>query len=120
VRPLPDAALVAPEDDSRTVEPRYPIVWRESSGPTFAGSLRLAPSALVLDGTAGDRRRKLEIPYEGLVSLRVASTGPERLGRRPTLLLDEHSGRRLRIAAVGATGIVGEVADALARALTVA
>jgi hypothetical protein len=103
------------------VSERYPIVWREQSGPTFAGSLRLGASGVELDGVApGGKRRRLEIPYEALRGLRVASGGRERLGQRPTLLLDEHSGRRLRIAAVGASGVIGEVADTLARTLSVA
>ena len=50
----------------------------------------------------------------------MATAGGERLGGRPTLVLLDRSGRRFRIAAVGGAGVIGEVADVLARELSVA
>ena len=62
----------------------------------------------------------IAVAYEDLDGLRMATVGDERLGGRPTLVLLERSGRRFRIAAVGGTGVIGEVADVLARKLPVA
>ena len=62
----------------------------------------------------------IELAYDDLDGLRMATGGPERLGGRPTLVLHERSGRRFRIAAVGGAGVIGEVADVLARELPVA
>jgi len=106
--------------DDTDIAARYPIVWREPSGPTYAGSLVLGPDSMTMDGVVNGDRAVIEIPYDDLDRSRMATVGGERLGGRPTLVLHERSGRRFRIAAVGGTGVMGEVADVLARELTVA
>ena len=61
----------------------------------------------------------IELAYGDLDELRITTAGAERLGGRRTLVLHERSGRRFRVAAVGGAGVIGEVADVLARELSV-
>jgi len=98
---------------------RYPVVWCDEAGPTYAGSLVLGPSSLTLDGAMGGARSVVELPYDELVWVRMAGGPRERMRGRPTLLVDAVR-RRLRIAAVSETGVISEVADALTRAMPVA
>lgn len=95
-------------------------MWTESSGPTYAGALLLGPESVTLDGVADGVREVIEVAYVALDGVRMATARDERLGGRPTLVLAERSGRRFRIAAVSGAGVMGEVADALTRELTVA
>ena len=60
----------------------------------------------------------VDLPYADLVRVRMASGGAERVSGRPTLLVESPS-RVLRIAAVAGAGVMGEVADALTRAMSV-
>jgi hypothetical protein len=102
------------------IDARYPIVWcEEAGGPTYAGSLELGQSSFVLDGVARGSRNVVEFPYVDLVRVRMASGGSERVGGRPTVVV-EAGARLVRIAAVAGAGVMGEVADALTRAMTVA
>ena len=72
----------------------------------------------MLDGVAGGERRVVDLPYDGLVRVRMAAGGAERVAGRPTLVVEDGA-RLLRIAAVAGAGVMGEVADALTRAMTV-
>ena len=98
---------------------RYPVVWCEKSGPTYAGSLVLGPSSLTLDGAVGGARNVVELPYSRLVRVRMASGHGERLRGQPTLVVDT-TRSSLRIAAFGGAGVMNEVADALTRTMPVA
>lgn len=118
LRPCADAPHQLLADDI-AIHARYPVIWCEQSGPTYAGSLVLGPTALVLDGVAAGDRAVVDVPYADLARVHMASGGSERVGGRPTLLVE--TGERLfRIAAVAGAGVMGEVADALTRAMTVA
>jgi hypothetical protein len=75
---------------------------------------------MTMDGVANGDRAVIEIFYDDLVELRMATVGADRLGGRPTLVLRDRAGRGFCLAAVGGTGVMGEVADVLARELTVA
>lgn len=59
------------------------------------------------------------MPYRDLVRVQMAPIGVERVRGRPTLVV-EAGGRTFRIAAVVGAGVMGEVADALTREMTVA
>lgn len=104
--------------DHTRIRERYPVVWCEQSGPIFAGSLDLGPASLVLDGVSGGARTIVDLPYRDLVRVRMASGGQERVRGRPTLLIEADT-RLFRIAAVAGAGMMGEVADALTREMTV-
>jgi hypothetical protein len=98
---------------------RFPVVWCEESGPTYAGSLVLGPSSLILDGAVGGARSIVELPYDELEHVRMARRPDARLRGGPTLHVDA-AGRRLRIAVVSEAGAMSEVADALTRAIPLA
>jgi hypothetical protein len=119
LRPLADAGGEGRADDS-CISPRYPVVWCEQPGHTYAGSLVLGPASLTLDGVDGGSRSVVELSYGDLKRVRMARAGKERMRGRPTLVVDVTTGRSIRIAAVAGTGVMGEVADALTRAITVA
>ncbi|HEU0304832.1 MAG TPA: hypothetical protein VFR32_09665 [Gaiellaceae bacterium] len=97
---------------------RYPVVWCEAAGPTYAGSLVLGPSSLTLDGSVGGARSVIELPYDELMRVRAGTRG-ERVRGRPTLLV-EARGRTLRVATLSEAGLMAEVADELTRAMPVA
>jgi hypothetical protein len=99
---------------------RYPIVWCEPAGRSYAGSLDLGSDRLTLDGVSEGDREVVELAYRDLEAVRMAANRAERLGGRPTLLLDAKPRRRFRIAAVGGAGVMREVADTLAHELVVA
>ena len=99
---------------------RYPVVWCLETGHTYAGSLSLGPSALVLDGVDGGDRNVVELSYGDVARVRMAGTREERVRGRPTLIVDARTGRSIRIAAVSGAGVLGEVADALTRSMPVA
>lgn len=117
MRPCADAADRRVADDTG-IRARYPVVWCESSGPIYAGSLDLGPASLVLDGVSSGARMIVDVPYRDLVRVHMASGSAERVRGRPTLLV-EAGARMFRIAAVAGAGMMGEVADALTREMTV-
>jgi hypothetical protein len=98
---------------------RYPVVWIEGSGPTYAGSLVLGASSFTLDGAAGGARGVIELPYSELERVSMARSRGERVRGAPTLVV-EAVGCSLRIAAVSETGVMSEVADKLTRVMPVA
>lgn len=97
---------------------RYPVIWCEQAGLTYAGSLVLGPSSLTLDGSIGGARSVVELQYDELVHVGVAGRR-ERVRGRPTLIVDV-GGRSLSIAFLSEAGVIAEAADALARAMPVA
>ena len=96
----------------------YPVVWCERSGPVAAGSLLLGPTALRLDGVAGGAHATRELRYSELAGVRMAAYGEERLGGRPTLLIEPAGAPALQVASVAGLGVLREVADVLARTMS--
>jgi hypothetical protein len=119
MRPLADATETWLTDDTR-IQARYPIVWFEQPGPTYAGSISLGPASLTLDGVSGGERQIVELAYADLERVRMAGMGDERVSGRPTLVLTARPSRIFRLAAVAGAGVMREVADALTREMTVA
>jgi hypothetical protein len=92
---------------------RYAVTWRPGAGAVHSGRLELAPDRLVLaNGSALDI-----VEYGELRGVRVGRTADERLAGRPTLVLDRRTGEPIRIAAVGQTGIISELAEHLSSRL---
>ena len=91
----------------------YAVTWRPGAGDVHSGRLELAPDGLVLaNGSA------LEIvEYRELRGVRVGRTAGDRLAGRPTLVLERRTGEPLRIAGVGQTGIISELAEHLSSQL---
>jgi hypothetical protein len=94
---------------------RYAVVWSENEGPVYAGSLELGAHCIVLAGRGGYAREcRRKILYEELAEARVERTKVLRLGGRPTLVLEDRTGGRVRIASVESTGVLHELLDRVA------
>lgn len=90
----------------------YAVVWRGPDGVAQPGRLAVADAALRFEGGRG-RLSTLTVPYSDLAAVRPARLA-ERLGGRPTLVLERRDGRRpVRLAAVGGAGTVAELLDRL-------
>jgi hypothetical protein len=91
----------------------YAVVWQSESGTAYAGKLELGEGLLRLDGlsTAGARSR-IVLRYEDLGAVRSARRS-ERLGGRPTLLVERPGLAPLKVASVGGSGLLPELADRL-------
>ena len=96
----------------------YAVVWHEPPHEARSGKLELAESALRLVGTAPDGADEItEIPYRLLERTRVASAPGERMGGRPTLVVERRGEEPIEIASVGGIGVVSELAEHLCRLL---
>jgi hypothetical protein len=91
----------------------YAITWQERESSPHSGKLQLRASGVRLDGRNGAGPVSILIPYAELLSLRFAP-GHDRLGGRPTLVFARQTGGDIRIASVGAAGIMSEVAEQVA------
>ena len=91
----------------------YAVSWEEPDGSPGSGRLELGTDALLLEGRNGGSAVIRAFPYRNMSGLRVARAAHERLGDRPTLIVDLFGGRTLRIAGVAQPGIVSELASRL-------
>lgn len=108
--PLPRAML----SEMAVMQRTYAVTWQEANASLRSGKLALRAGGLSLDGSGnGSGAGALLVPYEDVQAVRFAS-GPERLARRPTLVLARRSRSTLRIASVAHPGIMAEVAERLA------
>ena len=96
----------------------YAVVWHEAPGDARCGKLELTDAALRLVGTSPDGDSEVtEIPYRSLERTSVASAPGERMGGRPTLVLERRGEGPIEIASVGGIGVVSELAEHLCRLL---
>ncbi len=102
-----DAATRAAADD---VVMSYAVLWSDNGGPTMAGKLELRERDLVLDGANGHGVR-ITLAFVDIASARIGRSPGERLQGRPVLVLDDATGRRLRVATLSGVGALHEVAD---------
>lgn len=95
----------------------YAVRWEETEEPPYAGKLELRPRGLRLEARAdggGKGSVVKDVAYEDVSEVRVGRTAQDRIGDRPTLILERRSGGRIRIASVVQPGIVAELAERLA------
>lgn len=92
----------------------YGVVWREDSLPIASGKLELLTDAVRLDGITDGQPTTRELPYDSLVTVRVGRSPVDRLDGRPTLVIERRTGMPIRIASVGQSGVVAELAERLA------
>jgi hypothetical protein len=82
----------------------YAVVWRDPSGVSQPGRLTVGPGALRFEGGRG-RFSARTLAYADVVCARI-STLAERIGGRPTLVIERRAGRPpIRIAAVGQSAV---------------
>lgn len=87
----------------------YAVSWSNGDGTPHAGRLELALDGLVLaNGSAFE-----VVEYGELRDVHVGRSAADRIGGRPTLVLERRAGATLRVAAVGQTGIILELAERL-------
>jgi hypothetical protein len=96
------------------VRTTYAVNWEEQPGTTSAGKLELRPRSLVLEGLGNGKPRTSEISYRDISAVRIARLASDRLGGRPTLVIDRRGGSPIRISGVAQSGIVSELAEHLA------
>jgi hypothetical protein len=91
----------------------YAVTWQETGGSTHSGKLEVRASGISLEGQNGSGPISMLVPYGDVQRIEPAP-GPKRLAGRPTLLLGRRGGGTIRIASVGAPGILSEVAEKVA------
>ena len=97
----------------------YAVIWRKSKldGHVYAGRLELGPDGLMLWGGSGTHRVFERLAYDHFRAVRRARSIRERVGGRPSLVLELVAGGEISIASVGQPGALTEVADRLAAAV---
>lgn len=95
----------------------YAVAWQAGVGESRAGKLELRDQGIIFEGSNGQGPSVTEVPFDDVSRVRVARRPADRLGGRPTLVLERHGTAPIRIASVAQTGIVAELAERLARAL---
>jgi hypothetical protein len=119
IRARSDAASLRP-GEGVPMPTTYAITWDEAGHRPYSGKLELRPRALRLEaGADGDLRTSVvrEVPYDDVTEVRVGRTALDRIGDRPTLIVERRAGAPLRIASVVQPGIVAELAERLAAVL---
>ena len=93
----------------------YAVLWSEPSEPVEAGKLELEPKGLRFEGSGGTRRAPHihHVAYEEIEAVHVGRGDPERLGGRPSLVLDLRAGGALRIGAFAGVGLLTELFERL-------
>ena len=109
VRRRPDAPVEVDGDDGH-MRTSYGVVWRDGASPLAAGKLELLPRGLRLDGVGGTQ----DIPYELLAGVRVGRLAAERIGGRPSIVVERRSGAPVTISTVAKPSLVGEIVEQLA------
>ena len=96
----------------------YAVTWCEGDGPIRAGKLVLGATSVRLEGGTARRRLSEErILYSRLSKVATARRPQERIGGRPTLVLERQGRPLLAIACVDGLGCLREVAQRLERAI---
>jgi hypothetical protein len=91
----------------------YAIVWQEEDGTVYTGKLELNGEALQLDGLSRVGEHHLRtLRYADVAGIHTGR-GQERIGGRPTLVLDQAAKPPVRIGSVGGSGLLSEVAEQL-------
>jgi hypothetical protein len=96
------------------MRPTYGVVWHEGSLPPATGLLELRSREIKLEGLADARPTEREIAYESLVGVHIGRAPEERIGGRPTLVLERRSGLPIRVTTVVQSSLVAELAERLA------
>jgi hypothetical protein len=91
----------------------YAVVWQDEDSTVYAGKLELGERLLRLDGlSAAGIPHRLALAYDELGAVRSAGRR-ERIGDRPTLLVERPARPPLKLVSVGGSGLLPELADRL-------
>jgi hypothetical protein len=75
----------------------YAAVWQDG-GPAMAGRILVDAGALDFEGAGRGRQASRHIPYTAIASSRLGRAPLDRIGGRPTLVLELTDGEVIRIA----------------------
>ena len=90
----------------------YAVIWREPDGQRCVGRLALGADALHLDGRASDGPSvERRLGYDEVRRVRIQHRRSERLGGRPTLVIDRADGSYVVASAVVGAGVLQELVD---------
>ena len=92
------------------MEISYGVVWQAGSSRPVPGKLELRPSGLHFEG----REASQDIPYDHVASVRVGRSAADRIGGRPSVVLEQRSGDPVTIATVAQSHLIGEIVERLA------
>jgi hypothetical protein len=90
----------------------YAALWQDGGTP-LAGSIHLEPRALVFEGSGPGRQASRRIGYDTIASVTLSRASRDRVGGRPTLVLELTGGGAIRIA-TPELGALHELEEALA------
>jgi hypothetical protein len=111
LRQRADAGRQGVTDAAGMTTRAYPALWSDGGAP-LAGSIELGEQSLLLEGAGRSRQSRRTIGYGEIASRRVGRDNGDRLGGRPTLILQLASGNDVRVAAP-APGALTELTEAL-------
>jgi hypothetical protein len=95
----------------------YAVTWQEKDSSPHSGRLELRPWGLRFEAVGdGEARPQIvrDVGYEDVAEVRIGRVTGDRIGGRPTLVVERRAGGPVRIASVAQAGIVSELAERLA------
>jgi hypothetical protein len=95
-----------------------PAVWSEDDAPARPGRVELRGKRLRLVGGSREAEQTRELELSEISSTRVGRTTADRIGGRPTLVLELRRGGSIRIAGFARLGALGELTERLLAATT--
>jgi hypothetical protein len=101
----------------RPVRTTYAVTWQEKDRSPFSGRLELRPRGLRFEAVGdGEARPQIvrDVGYDDVAEVRVGRGAADRIGGRPTLVVERRAGGPVRIASIAQAGIVSELAERLA------
>ena len=90
-----------------------PVVRTEDGGAVRPGRLELDGSVVRLVGGSRDAQQNRELERGDIASVRLGRTSADRVGGRPTLVLELRDGGSIRIAGFARIGALAELAEQL-------
>jgi hypothetical protein len=89
----------------------YAAVWQDG-GPVMAGRIVLDASALTFEGAVRGRQTSRRIAFSSIASSRLGRGTADRVGGRPSLVIELTDGETIRVA-TPELGALHELAEAL-------
>jgi hypothetical protein len=89
----------------------YGVLWSEDGEAAYPGRLEVGPDRLVLEGALCGRAQRAELSPGEIQSVRVGRTKNDRLGGLAVLVVERAGGSQVRVAPIGAVGLLHELLD---------
>src|SRR5215831_20192531 len=92
----------------------YGVLWRNGGQPPMIGTLEFRSRRLRLEPSGEPRAPALDVAYEDLSGVRVATDPDDRIDGRSTLILERRSAKPVHLASAAQPVVVAEIAERLA------